>query len=81
VDAKVDFCRQKNLIVAGSSIIVATGLGIKGFSVGGLNIAGIAFGTVLALALNWIMSFGEPAGEAVCTPSEHAVGVEEAAAG
>ena len=78
VDAKVDFCRQKNLIVAGSSIIVATGLGIKGFSVGGLNIAGIAFGTVLALALNWLMSFGEPAVETACTPCEHAAGVEEA---
>jgi len=60
VDAKVDFCRQKNLIVAGSSIIVATGLGIKGFSVGSLNIAGIAFGTVLALGLNWLMSWREP---------------------
>jgi uracil-xanthine permease len=65
VDAKVDFCRQKNLIVAGSSIIVATGLGIKGFSVKGLNIAGIAFGTVLALALNWLMSWGEAAEQPV----------------
>ncbi|MCX5796656.1 MAG: NCS2 family nucleobase:cation symporter [Elusimicrobia bacterium] len=74
VDAKVDFCRQKNLIVAGSSIIVATGLGIKGFSVGGLNIAGIAFGTVLALALNWLMSLGEPSAETACTPCEHAAG-------
>lgn len=78
VDAKVDFCRQKNLIVAGSSIIVATGLGIKGFSVGGLNIAGIAFGTVLALVLNLLMSFGEKAGEPACHPCEHAAGVEEA---
>ena len=77
VDAKVDFCRQKNLIVAGSSIIVATGLGIKGFSVGGLNIAGIAFGTVLALALNWLMSWGEPEAAAGCTPCEHAAGVED----
>jgi xanthine/uracil permease len=59
VDAKVDFCRQKNLIVAGSSIIVATGLGVKGVSIRGFNIAGIAFGTVLALALNWLMSHGE----------------------
>jgi len=61
VDAKVDFCQQKNLIVAGSSIIVATGLGVKGISIGGLNIAGIAFGTVLALGLNWLMSWRETA--------------------
>jgi uracil-xanthine permease len=77
VDAKVDFCRQKNLIVAGSSIIVATGLGIKGVSVGGLNIAGIAFGTVLALVLNFLMSFGEKDSAPACHPCEHAAGVEE----
>ncbi|OGR40295.1 MAG: hypothetical protein A2X29_03060 [Elusimicrobia bacterium GWA2_64_40] len=58
MDARVDFCSHKNLIIAGSSIIVATGLGVKGFTVNGLNIAGIAFGTVLAVALNLILSFG-----------------------
>ena len=58
LDAKVDFCSHKNLIIAGSSIIVATGLGVKGFTVNGLNIAGIAFGTVLAVALNFLLSFG-----------------------
>ncbi len=79
VDAKVDFCRHRNLIVAGSSIIVATGLGIKGFSVRGLNIAGIAFGTVLALALNWLLSLGEPEAAATCTPLEHAAGVDDPA--
>jgi len=58
LDAKVDFCSHKNLIIAGSSIIIATGLGVKGFTVNGLNIAGIAFGTVLAVALNFLLSFG-----------------------
>jgi uracil-xanthine permease len=58
LDAKVDFCSHKNLIIAGSSIILATGLGVKGFTVNGLNIAGIAFGTVLAVALNFLLSFG-----------------------
>jgi len=58
LDAKVDFCSHRNLIIAGSSIIVATGLGIKGFTAGSVNIAGIAFGTVLAVALNLLLSFG-----------------------
>lgn len=58
MDAKVDFCAHKNLIIAGSSIIVATGLGVKGFTLGGVNIAGIAFGTVLAVVLNLALSFG-----------------------
>lgn len=56
-DAKVDFCSHKNLIIAGSSIIVATGLGVKGFTAAGVNIAGIAFGTVLAVLLNLALSF------------------------
>lgn len=58
LDAKVDFCSHKNLIIAGSSIIIATGLGVKGFTVGGINIAGIAFGTVLAVFMNILLSFG-----------------------
>ena len=58
LDAKVDFCSHKNLIIAGSSIIVATGLGVKGFTAGGVNIAGIAFGTVLAVLMNLALSFG-----------------------
>jgi len=58
LDAKVDFCSHKNLIIAGSSIIVATGLGVKGFTAGGINIAGIAFGTVLAVLMNLALSFG-----------------------
>jgi len=58
VDAKVDFCSHKNLIIAGSSIILATGLGVRGFTVGHINIAGIAFGTVFAVLLNLLLSFG-----------------------
>ena len=57
VDAKVDFSNHKNLLVAGASIISATGLGVKGLTVGGVNIAGIAFGTVLALVLHAVLSF------------------------
>jgi len=59
MDAKVDFTRHKNLAVAGASLIVATGLGTKGLTVAGMNIAGIALGTVLALILNWILSIGD----------------------
>jgi len=58
-DAKVDFTRHKNLAVAGASLIVATGLGVKGLTVAGMNIAGIALGTVLALVLNWLLSIGD----------------------
>jgi len=73
LDAKVDFCSHKNLIIAGSSIIVATGLGIKGFTVAGVNIAGIAFGTVLAVAMNLLLSFGgaedpQDGAECACAP-------------
>jgi uracil-xanthine permease len=59
MDAKVDFTRHKNLAVAGASLIVATGLGVKGLTVAGMNIAGIALGTVLALVLNWLLSIGD----------------------
>jgi len=71
-DAKVDFCSHKNLIIAGSSIIIATGLGVKGFTVGSVNIAGIAFGTVFAVVMNLALSFGAPdvqdAEECACAP-------------
>jgi xanthine/uracil permease len=52
MDAKVDFADHRNMVVAGASLIAATGLGVKGVTVGGTNIAGIALGTVLALLLN-----------------------------
>jgi len=40
MDAGVDFSDQKNLLVAGTSLIAATGLGLKGVTVHGMNIAG-----------------------------------------
>jgi len=55
VDAKVDFGDHRNLVTAGAPLIAATGLGIKGVTVGGVNIAGIAFGTVLALVMNLLL--------------------------
>lgn len=58
IDAKVDFSDHKNFVVAGASLVAATGLGIKGLTLGGINIAGIAFGTVLALVLNLCLSVG-----------------------
>ena len=58
MDAKVDFADHRNLLVAGTSIITATGLGIKGLTVAGINIAGIAVGTLLALVLNAILRPG-----------------------
>ena len=58
MQAKVNFSDHRNMVVAGVSIIVATGLGVKGLTVAGLNIAGIACGTVLALVLNLALSAG-----------------------
>ena len=59
IDAKVDFSDHRNLVTAGSSIIAATGLGIKGLTIAGVNIAGIAFGTLLALVVNLALSLGK----------------------
>ena len=64
IEAKVDFSDHRNMVVAGVSIIVATGLGVKGLTVAGLNIAGIACGTVLALVLNLALAAGGHTGEA-----------------
>ncbi len=58
MQAKVDFSDHRNLVVAGASIIAATGLGVGGLTVMGVNIAGIAVGTLLALVLNLILSIG-----------------------
>lgn len=58
VDARLDFTDPHNLIVAGTPLIAATGLGVRGLTVGGVNIAGIAFGTMLAIALNAGFSIG-----------------------
>jgi len=71
MDAKVDFTRHKNLAVAGASMIVATGLGTKGLTVAGMNIAGIALGTVLALVLNWILSIGDQEYRSISSHDQH----------
>jgi uracil-xanthine permease len=52
MDARVDFSDHRNMVVAGASLIAATGLGLKGVTVAGTNIAGIALGTVLALVIH-----------------------------
>ena len=58
IDAKLDFADPHNLVVAGASLIAATGLGVRGLTVAGINIAGIAFGTLLAILLNAGLSIG-----------------------
>ncbi len=63
LDAHVDFADHRNLVVAGTALIVSTGLGVKGVTVGGTNIAGIALGTVLALVLHQLLRFGSRGGE------------------
>jgi putative pyrimidine permease RutG len=64
VDAKLDFADPRNLVVAGASLVAATGLGVKGLTIAGINIAGIALGTLLAILLNAGMSIGrKPLGE------------------
>jgi len=58
IDAKLDFADPHNLVVAGASLIAATGLGVRGLTIAGINIAGIAFGTLLAILLNAGLSIG-----------------------
>jgi xanthine/uracil permease len=58
IDAKLDFADPHNLVVAGASLIAATGLGVRGLTIAGINIAGIAFGTLLAILLNTGLSIG-----------------------
>jgi xanthine/uracil permease len=55
MDAHVDFSDHRNMVIAGASLIVSTGLGVKGVTVGGTNIAGIAVGTVLALVVHLLL--------------------------
>jgi uracil-xanthine permease len=69
MDARVDFSDPRNLIVAGGSLTVATGLGVKGVTVGSLNLAGIALGTLLALFLHAVVSFGKRERPADSTPA------------
>ncbi len=61
MDAHVDLADHRNMVVAGASLIAATGLGVKGVTVGGTNVSGIAFGTLLALVLNLAFRLGTPA--------------------
>jgi xanthine/uracil permease len=58
MQANVDFSEPRNPVVAGASLIAATGLGVTGLTVHGVNLAGIALGTLLALVLNLILSIG-----------------------
>jgi len=59
IDAKVDLAAPRNLVVSGASLILATGLGVKGVTVGTINCSGIAVGTIVALGLNLLVSLGE----------------------
>lgn len=63
IDNRLDLCSSRNLIVAGSTLMIATGLGVKGLTLGTLNIAGIAFGTVFAVVMNWALSPGRRTAE------------------
>ncbi len=72
VDARVDFSDHRNRVVAGASLIAATGLGVKGVTIAGTNIAGIALGTVLALVLQLAFRLrGAPAAEPAAEPAPH----------
>jgi putative pyrimidine permease RutG len=63
MDAHVDFSDHRNMVIAGASLIVSTGLGVKGVTVGGTNIAGIAVGTVLALVVHLLLRTAPHDGE------------------
>lgn len=64
IDAKLSFADPHNLVVTGTPLITATGLGGKGLTIGGINIAGIALGALLAIVLNAGMSIGRKPGDA-----------------
>jgi uracil-xanthine permease len=64
IDARLDFADPHNLVVAGASLITATGLGVRGLTIAGVNIAGIAIGTLLAILLNTGLSIGRKPGDA-----------------
>jgi uracil-xanthine permease len=65
IDGKVDFGDPRNLVIAGASLIAATGLGVRGVTIWGVNLAGIAFGTMLAIVLHAVLSIGvRPPGSA-----------------
>ncbi len=64
MDARVDFSDHRNMVVAGAPLIVATGLGVRGITIAGTNIAGIALGTVLALVIHLALRVGAPRPEA-----------------
>jgi xanthine/uracil permease len=63
MDAHVDFSDPRNMVIAGASLIVSTGLGMKGVTVGGTNLSGIAVGTVLALVVHLLLRLVPRAGE------------------
>ncbi len=51
-ESRVDFSQPRNLAVAGVSVTLATGLGVRGLVIHGVGVSGIALGTLLALVLN-----------------------------
>jgi uracil-xanthine permease len=51
-ESGVDFSQPRNLAVAGVSVTLATGLGVRGLVIHGVGVSGIALGTLLALVLN-----------------------------
>ena len=60
-------CLLANVTNQGVSWGADSGLGVKGFTVGSVNIAGIAFGTVFAVLMNLALSFG---GDADADPQD-----------
>lgn len=69
IDGKVDFSKQRNLIVAGITIVIgAINIDPKvgtpfSFNIGGFDLSGIALATIVAIVLNQLLAYGERRGE------------------
>jgi uracil-xanthine permease len=70
VDGRVDFSKQRNLVVGGVTIVIgainiAPEVGTPfAFNIGGFELAGIALATIVAIVLNQLLAFRERRDEA-----------------
>ena len=84
VEGRVDFSRQRNLIVGGATIVIgainiAPQAGTPfAFHIGGFELSGIALATLVAIVLNQLLSIRGPREEAEVERAEPAPGTADA---
>jgi uracil-xanthine permease len=84
VEGRVDFSKQRNLIVGGATIVIGA-INIDpragtpfAFNIGGFELAGIALATLVAIVLNQLLSIRGPREEAEEEREEPAPGTADA---